>query len=80
MIMVRCCRGIWLGFKKLIIRCLVNRAGMQKNHLLCCRKCNGEKSMSKKEILQNNFTSYECSLLPYHVYLAPLTKRFFAKG
>ena len=35
--------------------------------------------MSKKEILQNNFTSYECSLLPYHVYLGPLTKRFFAK-
>lgn len=78
--MVRCCRGIWLGFKKLIIRCLVNRAGMQKNHLLCCRKCNGEKYMSKKEILQNNFTSYECSLLPYHVYLGPPTKRFFSKG
>ena len=36
--------------------------------------------MSKKEILQNNFTSYECSLLPYHVYLGPPTKRFFSKG
>ena len=36
--------------------------------------------MSKKEILQNNFTSQERSLLPYHVYLGPLTKRFFAKG
>jgi len=56
-IMVRCCRGIWLAFKKLIVRCLVNRARMQKNHLLCCRKCNGEKYMSKKEILQNNFAS-----------------------
>lgn len=58
--MVRCCRGIWLAFKKLIVRCLVNRAGMQKNRLLCCRKCNGEKYMCKKEIWQNIFTSQEC--------------------
>lgn len=78
--MVRCCGGICLAFKKLMVRCLVNRAGMQKQHLLCCRKCNGEKYMSIKKILQNNFASQECSLLPYHVYLAPLTKRFFAKG
>ena len=56
-IMVSCCRGICLAFKKLTVRCLVNRAGMQKQHLLCCRKCNGEKYMSKKKILQNNFAS-----------------------
>ncbi|XP_068700822.1 neuronal membrane glycoprotein M6-a-like [Montipora foliosa] len=35
-----CCGRLWLTLKKFIVRNLAHRAGLQKQHLLRCRKCN----------------------------------------